>query len=226
MAILVSKLKSDLRPWILVNIPPDRLDMLQNSDFVAIWNYVARDMNDLAQFHTERFYQKANSDNAEDSNLTNYLLQGVIRKIFSLVLLDDSANVQHYSYIQDRLIFEDALTEDVQIDVSYLRDIEDITDTDTDEIDIPTEIYHEYLDLVKAKISSEYSADDPMDYQAKLNSLHRQILRKVAHPHINNKDVESSWFGNDNRYYDITQQYIGIENFTVDVNGNYTHVDA
>jgi len=226
MGILVSKLKSDLRPWIPINIPPDRLDTLQDSDFVAIFNYVARDMNDLATIRTERFYQKATTDNAEDSDLTNYLVQGVIKKVFELIFNDDAAYNQFYSYTAARLIFKNAVTEDTQIDMFYLRDIEDITITDSDEVDLPTSVYHEYLDLVKARITNDFSMDDSMSYQARLDALIPQILRRVAQPVLRNKEVKESWFGKDDRYYDIEHKFIGIENFVADINGDYSHVDA
>jgi len=226
MGILVSKLKSDLRPWIPINIPPDRLDTLQDSDFVAIFNYVARDMNDLATIRTERFYQKANSDNAEDSDLTNYLVQGVIKKVFELIFNDDAAYNQFYSYTADRLIFKNAITEDTQIDLFYLRDVENITIDDAEEVDLPDTVYHEYLDLVKARIMSDYSMDDSMSYQARLDVIIPQLLRRVAQPVLKNKEVKNTWFGNDNRYYEITQRFIGIENFVADINGDYSHVDA
>jgi hypothetical protein len=227
MAILVSKLKSDLRPWIMINVPPERLDTLQDSDFEAIFNYVARDINDLAQVRTERFYQKATADNAEDDDLTNYLVQGRIRKVFELIFNDDAAWNQFYTYTEDRLVFKNAVAENTIIDMLYLRDIEEIDiDQDADQVDIPQGAYHEYVDLVKNRIKNDYSAESDMEYNLKLNALVKQIIRRVPQPVVNQKEVKPSWFGVDNRYYDITGRYIGLENFIVDVNGNYSHVDS
>lgn len=227
--ILVSKLKSDLRIWVHANIPPEIIDNLQDSDFAVMWNYVARDINDLAQVHVEKFYQKATADNAEDANLTNYLLQGVIRKIFQIYYWDDAASNQYYTWNPNtaRLILKVAAVENTIIEIYYLRDIEEVVSTDdTDEVDLPEEAYFEFLDLVKAKLKSDYLRGDDSLYQVKLQAVARQMLIKVKSPLLKTK-VQGTWMGGlgDDRYYDITDKYIGIENFTVDVNGIYTHVD-
>jgi len=225
MGILVSKLKSDLRPWALSTIPPDLLDTLQDSDFVATFNAVARDINDVAQVRTERYYKKCNSDNAEDANLTNFLLQGVINKVYKVIYYDDSAPDQYYTYTADRFILKVAAVEDTWLEVDYLRDIEEVTISDTDEIDLPDTCYHEYLTLVKERIAFDYSLRDGANYEVKLNSAAVILRRKVSQP-LNKGKVADSWYGLDNRYYDITDRYLGMENFAADISGDYSHVDA
>lgn len=227
--ILVSKLKSDLRTWIHTNIPPQVIDNLQDTDFAAVWNYVARDLNDLAQLRVEKFYKKATANNAEDDDLTNYLLQGVIKKIFQFLYWDDNANNQFYTWNPNtaRLILKVAPVSETQLEIYYLRDIEEITSTeDTDEVDLPEEAYFEFLELVKQKLSDDYLQGDSTLYRAKLHEMKRQLLIKVKSPLLK-KEVQSSWFEQqgDNRYYDITDKYIGIENFVDDVNGDFSHVD-
>ena len=228
MAILVSKLKSDLKPWILNNVPMEILDSLQDSDFVAIWNYVARDINDLCQVRVERFRQACNADNAEEATFTNYLLQGVIKKIFSVTVDEPTIDgeTQYYTYTADRFVLRIPPTEDTILDIFYLRDIEDVTITGTDEVDLPNETYHEFLDLVKARILSDYSLRDGIDYHVKLQALKAQIVRRVGQPLLK-KEVASSWFSQtgDTRAYDITRNYLGLENWVADLSGDYTHVD-
>jgi len=229
MAILVSKLKSDLRPWLLARVPSDMLDSLQDSDFVAIWNYVARDINDLAQLRTEIFSQKCAADNAEEATLRNYLLQGVIKKIFKVEVSQPyiDGNYQQYTYTSDRFVLRYAPSANSLLTILYLRDIEEVSIADESEVDLPNEVYHEYLDLIKSRILADYNIESGMDYQAKLVALIPQIRRKQTNQETMYGEVASTWFGKsgDTRYNDITARFLGLENWVADINGDYTHVD-
>ena len=227
MAITVQNLKDRLQPYLIHHLPDDVLDILTDDDFVRVFNQVARDLNSAASIRVERFYKKANTTNAADSDLTNYLVQGVIQKVYSLKYIDDDWEGQEYTYTQDRLIFKSAVPEDTQIDMRYLRETEDVTDTAADEIDLPDVVVDDYEQLIKKKFRVDYGDLKDFDYETALQYWAGKVVDKLDYKALSGQDVRGSWMHQtgDGFIYQIEDHYIGLENFTADASGNYFHVD-
>ena len=221
-----AKIESRLRPWAQAVLDEDQYGMLTPEHLLELFNEACEDLNSHGQVRIERFLKKTGSDLAEDSNKTNYLLNGVIERIISFKYSTSGYETQEYSYISDRLILKTG-SEGVEMDITYLRKTEKI-EADSDEIDLPEEIIPEYLALLRVKIMDEMGISAPDAYQDALMAYKEKVQHKLQRPLWKPGEVKRSWMGQsgDDHYGLIKDNYIGIENFTLDVSGNYTYVSA
>ena len=227
MPITVQNLHDRLRPYVEIHVPEENQDRLLNADYLRIFNAVARDLNAYANIHVERFYKKTNATNAEDSDLTNYLVQRKIIKVFELRYESSAYEDQYYTYINDRLILKVAPEDEAILDLLYLGDTEDASEL-TDEIDIPDAIVDDYEQLIKIKIRIDYGGLTNVSYEESLKYWANKAQRKKDRPPLGLGEVKNHMMllDGDGDIYNITNNYIGIENFISDVNGNYSWVDA
>ena len=224
MAITYQNLKTRLLPYLMTKLDKGVLDLLVDTDFLRKFNQVASDLNSRAFIRTERFYKKTSTTNAEDSDLTNYLLAGVILKVMSFKYEDGDAASQYYTFVQDRIVLKVGPTSGIQMDIYYLRDVEEIADN-TDEIDLPDEIVDDFEELVKIKLQVDYGNLSNVDYTQYLDFYANKAQRRAHIPKLQG-GVRGSWLGmsDDKNRYEIVDQYISLDNFITDVNGDYVHV--
>jgi hypothetical protein len=114
---------------------------------------------------------------------------------------------------------------DTQLDIMYLGDTLDVTD-DTDNIDLPQNILPEYLELLRAKILSEYGESPVTDYETLLQYMADKVSMKVQRRPLQEAGMRKYWFNmeDDGTVYEISHNEVGEENVTVDVSGNYIFI--
>ena len=167
-------------------------------------------------FTGEKFdYIMGSLENAEDDNLTNYLTARPIIKVFSLKYEDDDYLEQIWSWDLDSngngvLVFKETPVSGIQLDAWYLGDLEDVTD-DGDEIDLPSNISVEFLELLKKKILADYS-DQQVEYEKWVEYYGEKAFRKVQHK-IMSGGLRRSWFGltGDDHKYEIVDQWVSSD---------------
>jgi hypothetical protein len=224
MAISVSEIHSRLQPYLSVHLKEEVVDLLIDTDYLRIMNDVANDLNDRGFLNMERWANTGGSVTAEDSGYTNYLMQGEIQNILSFYYEDSDWETQRYSYTADRVILKDSAA-DVDMDIRYLRKCEDVSLT-TDEIDLPEAVLVDYMELLKTRLRIDYGNLTKTDYETALEYYAEKASRKVNGPKPKVDGVHRHWFyDDDDEQYNITSQYIGIENFVADVSGNYSFIE-
>ena len=165
----------------------------------------------------ERFYQKTTADE------TNYLVQGDILRVYSFKYENAYYVDQHWTFVGDTIVLKDAPDADIQLDITYLREVELVVDN-TDEIDLPDQMSHDFLELVKKKLLVDYAGEDEIVYQNALTIAERKSNKKNFYQNI--EGVKRSWFidSKGDFLYDITDNYVGQENVTADVHAHYYFV--
>jgi len=223
MSITLQNLHDRLEPFLLVHIPKENLDLLVDADFLRIFNDVANDLNLAADIRWERFYKKCTTANAEDTDLTNYLLDGDIAKIISFKYKASTWRTQYYSYTADRVVLKVAPSSDTQLYIHYIRDTEDLVDL-TDEVDLPDSVVPDFENLIKIRMQIDYGDYKSMTYEGALEFYARKVMAKL--PRRNLGGPRRSWLDSstDDNLYEIKKNWIGMENFAADVSGDYIHV--
>jgi len=214
MIFLVSEVKDRIQMWALRNFEPGILQLFTNDEFIDLLNQVQRDMNTAGQIHWERY----NRDTT--SGTTNYEMSRVILEIAWFYYKSDDWTSQHWTFINDTIVLEDTPSGEVEMDIESLGDTEDVLD-DTDEIDLPETMQHDFLELVRAKFAVEFGKSDESLYQMKLDRFAKSVPHKRHH-----RDTGGVWrhwgvpsLGDEQ--YDITENWIENENLVTDVDGNY-----
>lgn len=223
MSINLSEIKDRLRPFLMTHWEPDVLDLMVDDDFLNIFNDVANDLNDEGQINLERFYAKTGSTHAEDSNYTNYLMAGDISKVLSFWYEAADWDDQYYSYTADRIILKETASSGIQMDIRYLRKCEDLVDP-TDEVDLPDEVIPEYMELLKKRLLTDYGTQKVESYESALMFYSSKAYGKM-NVRIIEKRLSKTWMGQvggDN--YDITNNYISLDNFVSGVDDNYSYI--
>jgi len=224
MSISKARIQSDLQPYLLTRIEKSVIDMLTDEDYLLLYNNVANDLNEEADLNVERFYKVTGADTAEDDDYTNYLVQGVISRIYEFIYQGTDWETQAYGFANDRFFLKTAPATGVQLDVHYLRQCEDVSAL-TDEIDLPAQVGNDYLELLKVKLRVDYGDANQGDYEQALQYYGEKARRRVKNHYLDHRGVKRYWMGQtgDDGVYDITGQWIGLDNFIVDVNSNYVY---
>lgn len=224
MAISKTRIENRIRPWLTLTVEAEKLGMLDADTLLEIFNEVMHDLNREAELNIERFYKLSGTDNAEDANATNYLVQGNIEKVISFKLEDSDWQNFEYSYIDDRILLNKT-SDDAQMDVLYLRKCEELSAA-SDEIDLPFQVEKDYFDLLKYRFMAEFGVAPLEEYMAKLEYYANKACQRVDRPQANKGQVRRNWFfQTDDEQYMITNQHATIENWIVDIDGNYSFVD-
>ena len=176
---------------------------------------------DLPSHDPERYYKTASTATAEDSDITNFLLAGVIEKVLWFKYTQSGWEDQRYSFTEDRILTM-TTANGALLDIHYLRKPEPVS-IGTDEIDLPSQVEQDYYDLLKVRFLSEYAESANVSYAEALEYYSEKARRKVKIPKIENMGIQRFWMGQagDDTVYDITEQYIDMENFVTGVDGNY-----
>jgi hypothetical protein len=225
VAISKAEVQSRLQPYLLVHFDKKVLDLLTDSDFVRIFNDVAKDLNEEAHLNQERWKNEGSTTTAEDSSITNFLMQGLVLRVYSFKFESSSWQDQRFSYIQDRIVLKES-ADGTDMDIQYLRDCEDVS-LDADEIDLPNQVLMDYVNLVEAYLNMKYGEGDAGTYEEALRFYGQKAQMHVQHRAMRDEGVRRSWFDldTDDNKYDLSDRYwVGMENFTSDASGNYTYV--
>ena len=208
MSFTVQNMKDRIQMWAQAHVPPERHRDFNNSEFVSILNTVAEDFNSEGSIRMERYYRKTTEDE------TNYELQGDIIRVYKLNYEADGYKDQVWTFIDDTIVFETAPDGDVQLDIEYLREVELVVD-DTDEIDLPNNMLHDYFELVKKKMLVDYAGQDETYYQQALSiAVSKSNKKNYSQP---TGGIRRAWFtdAKGDFLYDITEQYVGQENIAI-----------
>lgn len=224
MAISKNTIQERLRPFILRSVSKEVIGLLTDDEFLGMYNDVAKDLNEMAEIRLEKFDKESNTTNAEDSDLTNYLTQRPILKVYSFMYEDDAWGDQIWSWSLDSngngvIVLKTAPTSGVRMIIEYLGDLEDVTN-DSDEIDLPDNLLPEYLELLKKRILADYT-DQRVEYEKWLDYYSDKARMKTENRMMGNK-LRRSWLGmtGDDHVYEINQQWVSAgDNMYTDVNG-------
>ena len=224
MAISKTRIENRIRPWLTMTVDAERLGMHDADTLLEIFNEVMHDLNREAELNVERFYKLTGTDNAEDAEATNYLVQGNIERVMSFRLEDSDWDDVEYSYINDRLLLNQT-SDDAQMDVLYLRQCEELSAA-SDEIDLPFQVEKDYFDLLKYRLLHEFGGAPIDEYMQKLEYYANKACQRVDRPQANKGQIRRNWFfQTDDERYMITNKHATIENWVVDISGNYQFVD-
>ena len=231
MAISKLAVHTRLRPFLLANVDPKVIDNLIDTDFVLLYNDVAKDLNQGAELRIERFYKTTVAANAAYvSDLTSYKTARKILRILSFKYEDDDWVDQIWTYLYEdadgdgRIVLKTTPSGSIQMTVLYLGDIEEVED-DTDEIDLPDNVLPEFVELCKYKLLSDYSEKSNIDYERMVQVFSDKARMKQDRA-VTNTGIKPYWLGmtNDEAYkYQILRQWVSAgDNITADLAGNYT----
>lgn len=218
MIFSVNDIKTRIQMWAIRNLDPSILSKISDDEFIDILNTVARDFNIAGTIHLERYHKDTTA------GTTNYEMAGVILEVFWFYYKDDDYATQHWSHISDTIVLEDTPSGETEMDIEYLRDIEDVLD-DTDQIDLPEPLQMDYLELVRTKFKVEFAGAEDALYQLKLDEKAKNMGRKR-----HSRDTGGVWRhwatpDKDDTQYDITENWISNENLVSDADGDYFFVE-
>ncbi len=228
MAISKTTIETRLRPFLLRSVGTEVIGLLTDTEFVGMFNDVAKDLNESAEIRVENFYKVTNSTNAEDSNLTNYLTARAILKVFSFKYEDVSWPDQIWTYTKDTngngvIVLKTAPTSAIQMDLWYLGDLETITDN-SDEIDLPDNLLVEFLELTKKRILADYT-DQKVEYEKWISYYAEKARMKTENRMMDRGKLRRSWLGmtGDDHVFEIDDQWVSSgDNITADINGIFS----
>jgi len=225
LAISINRIQSRLQPFLLANLKPEVIDVLMPEDFVEIYNEVANDLNETAQLRIEHYYKLTSTTSAEDTSMTNFLLQGIIKKVLSFKFETSGWKDIRYTYINDRIVFKAANAAGIQMDIWYLRQCEEVSGN-SDEIDLDNSVLPEYLELLKVKIMQDYGGMTDIDYENKLQHYSLKARQKVKIHSLSDQGIRRSWLeqSGDDTVYEIVNQWISQDNFATNLDGDLVYV--
>jgi hypothetical protein len=224
VAISRAEVQSRLQPYLLTHLDKQVLDLLTNDEFVDVFNDVANDLNETAQLNQERYLETGSDTTAEDDGFTNFLLAGDISRIYSFKFEGSGWRTQKYSYTEDRIVLKDS-AEGIVLDIKYLRKCEDV-DVVADEIDLPSSVLMDYVELLRVKFRMDYGNYPAGSYEAALQTYVAIKAQQNVPNMYSGSGIRRNWFqqtGDDN-VYEIIDQWISMDNFVADVNGIYTYI--
>lgn len=218
MILLVGEVKDRIQTWALRNFDPEVLRLFTDDEFIDLINQVQRDMNTAGQVHWERYHRDTTS------GTTNYEMPRVILEVAWFKYKSDDWQDQHWSHINDTIVLEDTPDGEIEMDIELLGDTEDVID-DTDQIDLPETMQHDFLDLLRTKFAVEFGKSEEAIYQMKLLQFSKTVEHKRHH-----RDTGGVWrhWGVPNlgdEQYDITENWISNTNLVADVDGDYYFVE-
>jgi len=215
MPFTVADAQERVQFWMLRTFQPDALHNFKDSEFLAILNQVARDMNSRVSLWIERYY-KTTTDGE-----TNYELQGKILQVLYFGYENYLWEDQYYSFVEDVIVLKESPAGDIQMDIRYLRDAENVALL-TDEIDLPDHVISDFIDLVKIRLKVDFGVENEILYHEFLNAW---AIKSAGKLHI--KPLKTGTFrywalpelGDDQ--YDITDNYVSQDSVVMDVEGDY-----
>jgi len=207
--LLVSDIKRRLFIFLQRRLP-DTFDQILATDLVRIANRVAKDINREAGLLQERYSETL------ESAITYLEVQGDILQVYFFQQKDDDWKDQRYGHITDTFVFQTAIPAETYIDIIYLRDVMEITDTDTDSVDLPGYALDTFYDLLQARFLIEFGDADSNEYEAMLQARAFELKKYRRNDLLMN--IPCSWQnGNSSsRKYDITDQRVSDDLIAVD----------
>jgi len=216
-----AQVKEQTRPGLELQIPTAQIHLMSDSWLVDQCNEVAEDINQKCELNFEHF-----SRTTTDGEY-NYTLNGPIEKIFRVKYQVDNYYDQVWARVTEdnngygRIVFKSEPGEN-QLDIWYTRKILEITNSDTDTIDLPSYAQNWFIELVKLRIRLLFNLATWQEYEDLFAIATRRIIEKI--------DVKANstpnrgreyWLGQLGSYvdepecdtvYDITDNEVGAEN--------------
>lgn len=216
-----AQVKERTRPGLELQIPTAQIHLLTDSWLVDQCNEVAEAINQKCELHFEHFSRTTTDDQ------TNYTLNGPIEKIYLVKYQVDDYYDQVWARVTKdnngygRLVFKSDPGEN-QLDIWYTRSILEISNNDTDTIDLPAFAQHWFIELVKLRIRIMFNLATWEDYERLFQLCTRRIIENIdykanATPNQGRKYWHEQ-VGSDldaplcDTVYDITNNEVGAEN--------------
>lgn len=216
-----AEIKEKLYPWGQRNLPPEDQKWIGDDDeLVDKCNFVAREMNKLGkgELNQERY----NNDTTDGE--TNYELSGDILEIYLFLYKDASSyKDQRWTWVNDVIVLKEEPDGAIEMDIRYLRDITEITNEDTDEVDLPREALDGFITLLKQMILRDLGIISAQQYDDELDRIITDVHSSI--PAMAMRDTKifrhTMTLQVDDQLYDITDQRVSQDSVTVDVDGDY-----
>jgi hypothetical protein len=205
MALTVAQVKKSARNFLLRKMDAQAINRVTDDEFVEIMNRVARDLNHEAEIRIERY----NKDTT--SGKKNYEMQGVIHHVYYFYYKHADWKDQRWTYKNDVIVLkDDPASDDVEIDIHYLRETENVTISDTDEIDLPDYAIDAFQDLVKTRMLVEFLDSNEEIYMQKLALKARMLRSRQSNNNMDSIPVVIHWasYSEGSNQYDITDQWV------------------
>lgn len=226
MSLTVLEAKNKLQPYILRYVPKESAEWIFDSEFIDILNSVANDLNRMTAMHIERYTLKT----VEDINY--YEMAGDISKMLLFMYYDSGWEEQQYAILRvsgtpfkSLIVLKSTPDAEIEMDIRYTRQVLEVTDTDSDEIDIPDRFLTDFLDLVKAKIRVEFGNAPLIEYDGYLELKSKQVGRGLD-PYGAAEGIRRWWpfegANKDESLYDITAFRVSDDHVIVGSGPTYT----
>lgn len=227
MPLTFLQVKEKLQPFILRVMNKEISEWIFDDELVDACNEVARDLNVGANIRTERYYYKTTADQ------NNYELDGDIVRINQLLYIDTLWYDQVYAIVQtagtpfkSTIVFKTTPTsDDIQLDIYYLRQVLDIEDSDTDEIDLPDSVLSEFMKLMRRKLEVLYGGKEEEYYDLALERAITSAYPKIERILPAGGGTFKHWLGTetgDDGRYDIQHNQASSDLVQVNEDSTYT----
>ena len=211
-----------LRPWAFRNLDKTIFNSITDEEFIDMLNLVTQDLNIQAELRLERYNKNA------VENTTNYEMQGEIQHVYYFKYKDAAWQDQRYSWVNDVLLLKNVpASNNIEMDVYYLRRTMDITNQAVDQIDLPGYAILDFLELVKTRMRIEFGKDHSLDYNAELQYRATQCRIKRGNNPLDALGTFERYVAPeyDQRRYDITDQFVSRDSVAAYDDGTYEIVD-
>lgn len=192
---------------------PDVWDTVLDDDLIRLCNKVAKDINRNAHLHKERYSKTLTAD------ITYLEVQRDIAFTYYLYHFQSNWKDQRYGTFNDNYVFELPVKANSKLDIIYLGAIQDITNTDTDAIDLPGYALGHFFDLLKDAFIVEFGDTGKVNYDERLQYYVRQLRRMENNSLLNAIPRSYEWGGCSSSTYDITDQRVTAEYILTDSDG-------
>lgn len=213
-----SEIKEKLRPWALRNLPEKDWQWIDDDELVDKCNIVARRLNSKAELRQERY------NNNTTSGETNYEMAGDILEVYLFLYKDASTyKDQRYTWVGDVIVLKEEPDGEIEMDIRYLRDIEEITNSNLDEVDLPPEGLDGFLQLLKKKWLLDIGVIHEDEFERELMRVAAEVQERMPRLGIRDTRIFRHTRGlmTDDTLYDITDHRLSQDSVTVDVDGDY-----
>jgi len=225
MSVTLQNIYDRIQPFLLRKLSKEQLQDMVNADFLVLANSVQEDVNIEAYANRERYYRLTDGTNVaelvgEPINIYKFKYNGDYR-IDSTQKWCLATNVSAGTLTS--IIFKSTPSAGIRLEIDYLRKANTLVDL-TDEIDLPSQLEQDYMELLRTKTLTVYGDEDPLRYEMELERRFTKMNVRVRE--LPDDGVRSSMAGftSDDFDYDLVDNEVGNENVVADINGAYTWI--
>ena len=225
MAVTLQNIYDRIQPFLLRSLSAEKLNWIFDSELIVLANAVQEDVNIATYANREKFYQKTDGTNVVE-------LSGEIIDLYEFKYFGDfrvnstqkwcvALNVAAATFTS--IIFKSTPSSGIQLEIDYLRKTGLLVSA-SDEIDLPSQLEQDFMQLLRTKILTVFGDLDPQIYEADLDSRFTKMNVRTRDNYNSGAKSSMAGFVSDDFDYDLIDSEVGDENVVADINGAYTWV--